>query len=127
MAGNTEIIDDFIAAWGTMDLDRIMSFFDPEAIYTNMPMDPPNSGTEAIRAVIGGFLAMAQAVEFVVHQQAENAATGVVMNERTDRFHLANGRWAALRVMGVFELRAGKILAWRDYFDMAEAGRELGG
>jgi limonene-1,2-epoxide hydrolase len=69
---------------------------------------------------------MAQDVEFVVHQQAENPATGIVMNERTDRFKLANGRWAALRVMGVFELREGKILAWRDYFDMAEAQRELG-
>jgi limonene-1,2-epoxide hydrolase len=89
-------------------------------------MDPPNRGTEAIRAMIGGFLGMAQDVEFVVHQQAENPATGIVMNERTDRFKLANGRWAALRVMGVFELRNGKILAWRDYFDMAEAQRELG-
>jgi limonene-1,2-epoxide hydrolase len=126
MAGNGAIIHDFIAAWGAKDLDRIMSFFDPDAVYTNMPMDPPNRGAEAIRAMIGGFLGMAQQVEFVVHQQAENPSTGVVMNERTDRFLLANGRWAALRVMGVFELREGRILAWRDYFDMAEAARELG-
>jgi limonene-1,2-epoxide hydrolase len=126
MAGNSAIIDDFIAAWGAKDLERIMSFFAPDAVYTNVPMDPPNRGTEAIRAMIGGFLGMAQDVEFVVHQQAENPATGIVMNERTDRFKLANGRWAALRVMGVFELRVGKILAWRDYFDMAEAQRELG-
>jgi limonene-1,2-epoxide hydrolase len=126
MAGNSAIIDDFIAAWGAKDLERIMSFFAPDAVYTNVPMDPPNRGTEAIRAMIGGFLGMAQDVEFVVHQQAENPATGIVMNERTDRFKLANGRWAALRVMGVFELRNGKILAWRDYFDMAEAQRELG-
>ena len=126
MAGNSAIIDDFIAAWGAKDLERIMSFFAPDAVYTNVPMDPPNRGTEAIRAMIGGFLDMAQDVEFVVHQQAENPATGIVMNERTDRFKLANGRWAALRVMGVFELREGKILAWRDYFDMAEAQRELG-
>jgi limonene-1,2-epoxide hydrolase len=126
MAGNSAIIDDFIAAWGAKDLERIMSFFAPDAVYTNVPMDPPNRGTEAIRAMIGGILGMAQDVEFVVHQQAENPATGIVMNERTDRFKLANGRWAALRVMGVFELREGKILAWRDYFDMAEAQRELG-
>jgi limonene-1,2-epoxide hydrolase len=126
MAGNSAIIDDFIAAWGAKDLERIMSFFAPDAVYTNVPMDPPNRGTEAIRAMIGGFLGMAQDVEFVVHQQAESPATGIVMNERTDRFKLANGRWAALRVMGVFELRNGKILAWRDYFDMAEAQRELG-
>jgi limonene-1,2-epoxide hydrolase len=126
MAGNSAIVDDFIAAWGAKDLERIMSFFAPDAVYTNVPMDPPNRGTEAIRGMIGGFLGMAQDVEFVVHQQAENPATGIVMNERTDRFKLQDGRWAALRVMGVFELREGKILAWRDYFDMAEAQRELG-
>jgi limonene-1,2-epoxide hydrolase len=118
MAGNSAIVDDFIAAWGAKDLERIMSFFAPDAVYTNVPMDPPNRGTEAIRGMIGGFLGMAQDVEFVVHQQAENPATGIVMNERTDRFKLQDGRWAALRVMGVFELREGKILAWRDYFDM---------
>lgn len=126
MAGNSAIVDDFIAAWGAKDLERIMSFFAPDAVYTNVPMDPPNRGTEAIRGMIGGFLGMAEDVEFVVHQQAENPSTGVVMNERTDRFKLQDGRWAALRVMGVFELREGRILAWRDYFDMAEAARELG-
>ena len=126
MASNTDIVDDFIAAWGSMDLDRIMAFFAPDAVYTNVPIDPPNRGIEAIRGMIGAFLGMAKAVEFVVHHQAENTATGVVMNERTDRFLLSDGRWAALRVMGVFELREGKIRAWRDYFDMAEAQRELG-
>ena len=126
MASNTDIVDDFIAAWSSMDLDRIMAFFAPDAVYTNVPIDPPNRGTDAIRGTIGAFLGMAKAVEFVVHHQAENTATGVVMNERTDRFLLSDGRWAALRVMGVFELREGKISAWRDYFDMAEAQRELG-
>ena len=126
MASNTDIVDAFIAAWGSMDLDRIMAFFAPDAVYTNVPIDPPNRGIEAIRGMIGAFLGMAKAVEFVVHHQAENTATGVVMNERTDRFLLSDGRWAALRVMGVFELREGKIRAWRDYFDMAEAQRELG-
>lgn len=126
MADNGSIVTGFIAAWGTLDLDRIMSFFAPDAVYTNMPIDPPNRGIEAIRGMIGAFLGMAKAVEFVVHRQAEDAATGVVMNERTDRFLLQDGRWAELRVMGVFELREGKILAWRDYFDMGEATRELG-
>jgi limonene-1,2-epoxide hydrolase len=28
-----------------------------------------------------------------------------------------HGRWAALPVAGVFEIRDGKISLWRDYFD----------
>jgi limonene-1,2-epoxide hydrolase len=29
--------------------------------------------------------------------------------------------------MGVFEMREGKILAWRDYFDLAEIQKAMGG
>ncbi|MBK6279225.1 MAG: hypothetical protein IPF57_14320 [Gammaproteobacteria bacterium] len=72
------------------------------------PDRPAHRGTEAIRTMISGFLGMAQAVEFVVHHSAENAAAGIVMNERTDRFQIGE-RWLELPVMGVFELRDGRI------------------
>jgi limonene-1,2-epoxide hydrolase len=53
-----------------------------------------------------------------VHHSAEQ--DGTVLNERTDRFRLADGRWVELRVMGVFEVLDGKITAWRDYFDLGQ-------
>ena len=40
------------------------------------------------------------------------------MNERTDVI-TTDGSSVSLPVMGVFELRDGKISAWRDYFDLA--------
>jgi limonene-1,2-epoxide hydrolase len=40
------------------------------------------------------------------------------MNERVDRFRVGD-RWADLPVAGVFEVNAdGKIVLWRDYFDL---------
>lgn len=126
MSANNEVVDRFIAAWKTRDLELIMSFFHDDAVYTNVPIDPPNRGSEAIRTMIGGFLGMAQAIEFVVHRSAENAAAGIVMNERTDRF-LIGERWVELPVMGVFELRDGRIQAWRDYFDMGQFQTAMGG
>ena len=45
----------------------------------------------------------------------------VVMNERTDRFLIERDgeeKWAEAPVAGIFEIRDGKIAAWRDYFDM---------
>ena len=116
MSQNSEIVDQFVAAWGRKDVDAIMAFFTDDAVYTNIPIDPPNVGSEMIRKTIEGFAGMAEQIEFVVHHQAENAA-GVVLNERTDRF-LINGNWVEAGVMGVFELEGGKIVAWRDYFDM---------
>ena len=126
MSQNTELVDRLIGAWKRLDLDAIMACFHDDAVYTNIPMDPPNRGREMIRKTIEGFLGMAQGIEFVVHHTAENPATGVVMNERTDRFRV-NDRWIEARVMGVFEIRAGKIAAWRDYFDLAEFQSQMAG
>ncbi len=116
MGQNSEIIDRFIEAWTARDIDRIMNFFSDDAIYVNIPIDPPNEGKDQIRKAIDGFVSMSSGIEFVVHHQAEGGC-GRVMNERTDRFKMGD-RWVELPVMGVFELRDGKISAWRDYFDM---------
>ena len=126
MSQNTELVDRFVAAWKKHSLDEIMAFFHDDAVYVNIPMDPPNVGKEMIRKTIEGFLGMGQKIEFVVHHTAENPATGVVMNERTDRFQV-NGRWIEARVVGIFELRGGRIAAWRDYFDLAEFTKQMAG
>ena len=122
---NSEIVSAFCAAWGQGDFDHILGAFADDAVYTNIPIDPPNEGIEAIRKTIETFRAMAEKIEFVVDHQAENA-DGSVLNERTDRF-LMNGRWVELPVMGIFELRDGKITAWRDYFDMAQFQSAMAG
>ena len=125
MPANSEIITRFIQSWSDNDADKIMDFFTDDAVYVNVPIDPPNHGKAAIRAVIEQFLGMAEAVEFVIHHQGETE-DAVVMNERTDRF-LINGNWLELPVMGVFELDNGKIKAWRDYFDMALFSNQMPG
>ena len=47
----------------------------------------------------------------------------IVLTERLERFKHIKGERddCALPVMGAFELRDGKIIAWRDYFDLAQA------
>ena len=125
MGKNSEIIDRFIAAWAKKDVDLIMSFFTPDAIYINVPIEPPNVGQEMIRKTIEGFVGMAEAIEFRVHQQGESSK-GVVLNERTDRFKIG-GRWVEAGVMGVFEFDGDKIKAWRDYFDMAQFTKAMTG
>ncbi len=125
MSANSDTITRFIQSWSDNDVDKIMNFFTEDAVYVNVPIDPPNHGKAAIRAVIEQFLGMAEEVEFVIHHQGETA-DAVVMNERTDRF-LINGNWLELPVMGVFELEGGKIQAWRDYFDMAQFSSQMPG
>ncbi len=49
----------------------------------------------------------------------------VVLTERIDTLSM-DGQVAPLPVMGAFELRDGKICAWRDYFDLAQVTAMLG-
>ena len=124
MSQNLSVVRSFIAAWSRNDLDEIMSFFAPDCVYHNIPIEPAR-GIEATRQVLAGFSGMATKVEWVLHEIAESTA-GVVLTERTDRFEIG-GRWVELPVMGSFELREGKITAWRDYFDLAQFQRQLPG
>ncbi len=124
MSRNIQIITDFITAWADFDTDKIMDFFTPDCVYHNIPMDPVK-GTEAIRGVIQGFAGMATKIEWELHQVAETSG-GVVLTERTDKF-LIGEKWVALPVMGSFELEAGKISAWRDYFDMQQFTSQMPG
>ena len=118
---NSEHIELFMQAWEARDMDAIMAAFAPDAVYHNIPM-PPLKGHQAIDGFIRPFLAQAKRVRFEVHHAAENA-DGTVLNERTDTFVLET-RTLCVRVMGVFQLEAGLITHWRDYFDMAEFTRQ---
>jgi limonene-1,2-epoxide hydrolase len=123
MSENTRVVSDFIDAFNALDLDKIMGFLKEDAVYHNIPADAVQ-GTEAIRAVLQGFMGMATKVDWVLHNIAESQ-NGTVLTERTDRFFIGE-KWIELPVMGIFEIEAGRICAWRDYFDMNQFQSQLG-
>ena len=114
-ADPTDVVTRFCASWAEGDLDAILAFFTPDAVYHNIPMDPVE-GVDAIRATISGFFAMVKKIEFRVNNLAANG--NVVLNERVDAF-VTDDKTMELPVMGSFEVTDdGKIAAWRDYFDL---------
>lgn len=115
------IVRDFCDAWSGLDIDRICSFFTDDATYHNIPIAPV-TGIDAIRSTIVGFTTGAERVEFRIGAIAADGDT--VMTERVDVFVLP-GATVELPVMGTFELRDGKIAAWRDYFDLAQFTNQL--
>jgi limonene-1,2-epoxide hydrolase len=112
------IVRDFCAAWSRGDLEAIMAAFSEDAVYHNIPMEPAR-GKEAIESFIRGFLAASpKGVEFEIKHQI--ASGSIVMNERIDTFVMGDKTISA-PVCGVFELAPdGRIVAWRDYFDMGQ-------
>ncbi len=111
-----QLVTEFCARWADPDPAQLAEYFTEDGIYHNMPM-PPSQGRAAIQEFIAGFTAMCDGIDFVVHRQVADG--DLVFNERTDIMRLKNGNRVELPVTGVFEIRDGKIAAWRDYFDMA--------
>ena len=110
-----DVIRNFCEAWRRLDADELMTYFTDDAVYHNMPTRPAK-GQEAVRATIDAFLRGWERTDWEVLNIAANGTT--VFAERVDRTD-AGGRHVDLPVVGVFELRDGKIAAWRDYFDLA--------
>ena len=69
-----------------------------------------------------GHLSPDQKTEFQVIRQA--ASGDVVMNERIDRMQVGD-KQLQLAVAGVFEVKDGKIVLWRDYFDLAAFNSQM--
>lgn len=116
-----QIVDAFIAALERLDLDAGIALLAEDVEYDNVPMAKVH-GLDGVRAVLQPFLARASEVEWRVLHQAASGDT--VMNERIDRFHMPIG-WVEIAVAGLFVVREGKIVLWRDYFDLGAATAAL--
>ncbi len=116
------VVRDFCAAWTTRDVDAILGWFAADAVYHNVPVAPVRGHAE-IRGVLEMFVPPASAIRFDVVAVATRG--NLVFTERVDRFTVG-GKEIALPVAGVFEVRDSKIVAWRDYFDLATYQRQLG-
>ena len=89
MSAHTDRVLEFIGAWNRRDLDGLLGFFAPDALYHNIPMEPLR-GVEAIRKGLEGFVGMASEIDWEVVHIAESP-DGVVLTERVDKFRVGDG------------------------------------
>jgi limonene-1,2-epoxide hydrolase len=117
-----DVVKRFCATWKTGDPDALAAFFTDDATYQNM-MDEPWHGQEKIRQVFRSFYTFTRSIDFTIRSLAATGDT--VLTERTDICTTTEEVTAHLPVAGVFELRDGRIAAWRDYYDNAQFRRML--
>ena len=118
MESPIDVVRRFCAAWSdNKAVAELAAFFTTDAVYHNIPFEPV-IGREAIANNIASFIRPGapgiEAIDFRVKNIAANGR--IVMTERVDVFKMPNKSFE-LPVMGTFEVRDGKIKAWRDYFD----------
>ncbi|HVN83574.1 MAG TPA: limonene-1,2-epoxide hydrolase family protein [Candidatus Binatia bacterium] len=119
---NESLVRSFCEAFTRRDISELLGFFTEDAVYHNIPVEPVR-GHDGIKSTFDMFVAPASRIEFEILNMA--SVGNVVLTERIDRFVIA-GKEIALPVAGVFEIRYGKIAAWRDYFDMQTYMKQAG-
>ena len=115
-----DVVAAFMGAMEKLDYDAAMTLVSDDCEYVNPDPVGTVHGPDGIRGILEPFFAPTLSNEWVIKTTAE--AGPVVFMERVDRHQLAKG-WAELPVTGVFEVRDGRITAWRDYFDFATIER----
>ena len=127
MESPIEVVRRFCAAWSdNVGAAELAAFFTDDAVYHNIPLAPVN-GRGAIANTFASLIRPGPpGIESIEFRIMNIAADGpVVMTERVDVFTLPGKRFE-LPVMGTFEVSDGKIIAWRDYFDMNQFTSRMG-
>jgi limonene-1,2-epoxide hydrolase len=114
VANNEQVIREFIEAWSRLDPAELAGFFAEDGVYHNMPMGPVQ-GRANVQKLIRGFIASWTETTWELRNLLSSG--DVVVAERVDRTRVGE-KSVELPCLGIFELEAGKIKVWRDYFDL---------
>lgn len=106
--------------WHRMSAAEFAECMTDDVDYRNIPIEGDHHvGPDAAHAILSRF-ATKWKVELEVRHLVGDGS--VVLSERHEHFVDRAGVKASftLPVMGTFELRDGKISAWRDYFELSQ-------
>jgi len=107
------VVTGFLQALEELDIDRALGFVAIDIVYQNVPL-PAARGLSAVEKQLRTMARYGSGFEARTHHIAADGP--IVLTERTDV--LRRGSWEAeFWVCGTFEVRDGRIVLWRDYFD----------
>jgi limonene-1,2-epoxide hydrolase len=122
-ASRIAVAREMIAAWKAADWRKAADLFTEDGVLRSMMIEPV-IGRPAIYERISalGKGAPGGVILDVAHM---GVIDGLVFIERTDRF-VYNGHAGSTPVVGVLDIRNGKVKEWREYYDRASLLREMG-
>jgi limonene-1,2-epoxide hydrolase len=115
------IVESFLAAFARGDLEGALAHLSDDIVYQNVPF-APDRGKPAVSRTLRAFGSIATSFRVEMYNIA--ARGGVVLSERGD---IIKGPLLDLdlHVCGTFEIQDGKIVLWRDSFDLASTAVKL--
>lgn len=115
------LIERFLQVCARAEPEEFASYFTEDATWWNAPWKPVK-GREAIRETLRRGAERMVALPWEIRHIVADGE--IVMVERVDNFLVGETR-VSVPSMGIFELRDGKIAAWRDYWDLQQFESQL--
>lgn len=126
VTGNTDeerTVLRFFELWEKRDTDAILTFFNDDSTYVDMPL-PPRNGIGEIKAYIDKIFS---AFDFRIETFHIGSNGPIVFTERYDYINtIGEDKVFPLPIVGVMKIQNGKIAEWRDYFDVLSTEEGLG-
>jgi limonene-1,2-epoxide hydrolase len=116
-AENEKLVTDMCQSLRSADMTRVVAYLSEDVVYHNIPWAPV-TGHAGVRQVLDPFVHGANCALVKMDIKHTTSAGDVVMNERLETWEKGSVH-LELPVLGVFEVKNGKITHWRDYFDAA--------
>tara|TARA_B100001750_G_scaffold167094_1_gene135592 strand:+ start:738 stop:1145 length:408 start_codon:yes stop_codon:yes gene_type:complete len=110
------VVEAFLDRLAAMDMEGSFGLLAEDVVYQNVPF-PADRGYDAVTRTLRRFGKVLTHFRVETHHIAER--DGVVLTERTDVL-IGPLVYLDIRVQGTFEVRDGKIVLWRDHFDVGE-------
>lgn len=122
-ADKVAVAREMIHAWKVADWRKVADLFAEDGVLRSMMIEPV-VGRAAIydRIAALGAGAPGGVILDVSHM---GVVDGLVFIERVDRF-VYKGRPGSVPVVGVLDIRDGKVREWREYYDRAQLLNALG-
>jgi limonene-1,2-epoxide hydrolase len=121
-AASLKVVETMIAAWRALDWPRVVSLFAEDGVLQIVPL-PAYTGRAAIKKHLDQIASGIERLDFNVKHL--HAFGPVVLFERDDQF-VYRGRTASVPVVGVLEIDAGHVKAWREYMDLTTMAKAMG-
>jgi limonene-1,2-epoxide hydrolase len=111
---NEALVTRFCQDWAKQDAELLAGYFADSFEYMVYEGGPVITSKEAFIAQMGPFLKKLKKVDWEIIRS--HAMGPMVINERIDHFYAQEGgRDNHPRIVGMFIVRNGRIVVWRDY------------
>jgi steroid delta-isomerase-like uncharacterized protein len=128
-----KMIDDYILAWNSHDINKIISFFTDDCIYENLAHGKVYHGKKEVTASFNSIMADFPDLKFEVKSvfvAGDWAGQEWVMSgthaHSSNPAIKATGKTFSVRGATIYQLRDGKISRESDYYNLATIMQQLG-